>query len=100
MTEDTIRFTADVFLWGDGRWHFVELPLEAAEDVRDQVTGPPRGFGSVRVEAAIGTSTWTTSVFPQKESGSFVLPVKKPVRVTEHIEDGDEVEVELRVLDD
>ena len=51
----------------------------------------------MRVEVTIGDSTWTTSVFPDTESGSFVLPVKKPVRHAEHIEDGDEVAVVLRL---
>jgi hypothetical protein len=34
-------------------------------------------------------------VFPDSETGSFVLPVKAPVRRTQDIEDGDQVEVTL-----
>ncbi|MEC7590428.1 MAG: DUF1905 domain-containing protein [Actinomycetota bacterium] len=31
----------------------------------------------------MGSSTWGTSIFPSKEMGSFLLPLKKPVRVAE-----------------
>ena len=50
------------------------------------------------MEATIGSSTWSTSVFPDKASGSFVLPVKKVVRWAEDLEDGDAVDVVLRVV--
>ena len=100
MTDETVTFTADLFLWGEGSWHFIRLPVEAAEEIRDLATGPPRGFGSVRVGVRIGATSWSTSVFPEKETGSFVLPVKKPVRIAEGIEDGDQVEVTLTVLED
>ncbi|MET3963628.1 hypothetical protein ABIE44_003562 [Marmoricola sp. OAE513] len=97
---EVVEFTAELFLWSDGGWYFVRLPVEAAEEVRDLVTAPPTGFGSVRVEVTIGTSRWRTSVFPDKASGSFLLPVKKPVRVAEGIDDGDEVRVLLEVTGD
>ena len=51
----------------------------------------------MRVEATIGGSTWRTSVFPESAGDSYVLPVKKPVRVAERIEPGDKVEVRLIV---
>jgi len=97
MTEETVQFNSELFVWGEGGWYFVRLPAEAAEDVRDQVTGPRRGFGSVRVRVQIGDSIWSTSVFPEK-AGSFLLPVKKAVRRSESLLDGDPVEVELTVL--
>jgi Domain of unknown function (DUF1905) len=43
----------------------------------------------VRVEATIGTTTWTTSVFPEAKSKCYVLPVKKAVRTAQALEDGD-----------
>jgi hypothetical protein len=95
---DVVRFSGELFRWQEGSWFFVRLPVDAADDVRDLVTGPPTGFGSVPVEVRLGASLWRTSVFPDKASGSFVLPVKKSVRAAEGLEDGDPVEVELRVL--
>lgn len=40
---------------------------------------------------------WNTSIFPQRESGGFILPVKAAVRKAEGIGEGDEVTVELRI---
>lgn len=89
-------FAAELFRWqGDGAWFFVRVPPELSEDIRDSLTGPPGGFGSVRVDVTIGASNWATSVFPEKATGSYLLPVKKAVRVAEGVEDGDTVTVEL-----
>lgn len=89
-------FEAELFRWqGNAPWFFVRLPVEVAEDLRDSLTAPPGGFGSVRVQVRVGESRWATSVFPDKESGSYLLPVKKAVRTAEDIDDGDSVAVEL-----
>ena len=93
------RFRAELWEWeAKGGWFFVTLPDELADDIRARTDdGLRRGFGSVRVEATVGGSTWRTSVFPDTSSGSFVLPVKKPVRTAEGIEPGDTVDVSLVV---
>jgi hypothetical protein len=89
-------FTADVFAWDeDGpSWRFLRLPVEVADEVRD-VAGEPAGFGSVRVHVRIGETVWATSVFPEKASGSYLLPVKKSVREREGFDAGDQVTVRL-----
>ena len=93
------EFEATVWRWReDGTWHFLTLPEDVTDDIDDR-TPQKAGFGSVRVEATIGATTWRTSVFPEKATGAFVLPVKKPVRRAEDIDDGDQVEVSLTVLE-
>lgn len=93
-----IAFDAELWEWdGEAAWFFVTLPEDDTEHVR-LVSGPPRGFGSVRVEATIGSSTWRTSVFPDKRSGCFLLPVKQAVRRQEGIDAGDRVHVRIDVL--
>lgn len=52
-----------------------------------------KGFGSARVEANIGDTRWKTSVFPHKESGGWLLPVKAAVRKSEGLAEGDDVTV-------
>ncbi|UUZ61491.1 DUF1905 domain-containing protein [Nocardioides sp. B-3] len=79
-----------------GSWHFLTLPLEVAEDVALEA-GPRGGFGSIRVEVTIGSSTRRTSLFPDSKSGTFVLPVKKPVRQANSLSAGDTCEVSLSV---
>lgn len=97
--EFTYRFTTELWEYpGDAAWHFVTLPEDAADEITAVTEGLRRGFGSVRVEVTIEPSTWTTSIFPDKRSGSFMLPVKKPVRAAAQIEAGDVVDVELSLL--
>ena len=82
---------------------WVALTGEAAEAVaahelaRRLELGKRRGFGSVKVTARVGGSRWQTSLFPQK-TGAWFLPVKKPVRLAEGLDFGDEIagELELR----
>ena len=61
--------------------------------------GTPRGFGSVRVRATVGATSWTTSVFPDAARGAYVLPVKKAVRRAEGLDEGDPADVVLEVLE-
>ena len=79
-------------------WAFLTLPAEVGDDVR-LLSGPPTGFGSVRVEITLGASTWRTSVFPDKARG-YVLPVKSAVRRREGLELGDRVRIALVLVTD
>lgn len=97
----TFEFTGELWEHSSmpGSWYFVTLPEDCADDIAAITEGAERrGFGSVRVEATIGPSTWRTSVFPDKASGSYVLPVKKAVRAAAALEAGDAVAVHLAVL--
>jgi hypothetical protein len=92
-------FEAPVWVW-DARktdtWTFVSLPAEASAEIREFAGSVPRGFGSVKVAATIGSTTWRTSIFPSKD-GVYVLPLKKAVRSAEGlgIDDVAIVKVEL-----
>lgn len=101
MTEH--EFTAPLWRWQarddetGGSWFFVSLPFEVADAIEDEA-GPRKGFGSVRVEVSVGTSTWRTSVFPSAEEKTFVLPVKKAVRVAEGLAEGGACRVRVRTV--
>ena len=95
------RFTARLFAWDDdspGSWVFLALPPEVSDLVDEQATEGGRGFGSVRVQVLVGSTEWETSLFPSKQRGTYVLPVKKAVRRAEGVAPGDEVRVSLRVV--
>jgi hypothetical protein len=95
----TLRFTADLWRWeAQTGWFFVTVGDAASARIRE-VPRPPRGFGSVRVRATVGTTTWTTSVFPDSTRGAYVLPVKKAVRRAEGLDEGDPADVVLEVLE-
>jgi hypothetical protein len=93
-------FTAELWVWDSRRsdtWTFVTLPPEDSDDLRERV-GARGGFGSIPVLVRIGSTEWRTSVFPDKESGCFVLPVKAAVRNSEGLAPGDTARVALRPI--
>jgi hypothetical protein len=92
------EFTARLWRWKEGSWHFVTVPDEVSDEIDALVGGDTGGFGSVRVEATLGGHTWLTSLFPSSEQAAFVLPVKRPVRTAAGVADGDEVVVGVRLV--
>ena len=95
-----VVFDAELWLWDARRadaWTFVGLPAGESQEIRDLAGGLRRGFGSLRVRATIGSSTWTTSIFPGK--AGYVLPVKRPIRVAEDLEVGDTATVTVELID-
>ena len=60
------------------------------EDQLDDV-GPGTAPVLARVAVTIGDTSWNTSVFPHKESGGWLLPVKAAVRKAEGLAEGDAV---------
>jgi Domain of unknown function (DUF1905) len=96
------RFEAQLYAWHEERpdsWVFAALPADLSRRIDDELTAPPRGFGSVRVEVTVGDSTWRTSLFPSKPLDTYVLPVKKGVRRAEQLDVGDSAPFSIRVLD-
>lgn len=89
-------------LWampGEGGWVFATVPSDVTELIRAVPREPRPGFGSLRVNATLGSTTWKTSIFPDSKSHCFVLPVKKAVRSAEGIDPPDVAIVTLEVLD-
>jgi hypothetical protein len=96
-----IEFDAEVWQWDareDSSWFFASAPPELSADIRE-IPRPARGFGSVRVRATIGGSTWSTSIFPSAQEGTYVLPLKKAVRDAEGLSLGDVARVRLEIID-
>ena len=86
MAEKRFEFEAELWLYsGDAAWHFLTVPREVAEEIRFFHPSRRRGWGSVRVLARIGGSQWKTSIFPDRRSGSFLLPVKAAIRKQERL---------------
>ncbi len=80
-----------------GSWHFLTIDGQIAAEIRYAALGRTGGFGSVKVTATIGATRWQTSLFPHRESGGFLLPLKAEVRRAEGIAAGDMVTVSLRL---
>jgi len=101
---ETITCTCELWRWtggGNGAWHFLTISGEAGEALTEialmrRLEGMARGFGSLRVTATIGTTSWKTSVFPSRETG-WMLPVKASVRKAEDLSESDEVSLALEL---
>ena len=77
-------------------WHFVSVDKEVALKIREERSGAPRvGWGSIPVSVTVGITTWKTSIFPDKKSGLYLLPIKADVRKKENISAGDSVSIAL-----
>ena len=98
-----VTFEAELWIWDARReqsWTFVSLPVEVSEEIRELADGAPRaGFGSVRVQARVGTTSWMTSIFPDAGRNAYVLPVKRAVRRAEGVEAGDRAAVTIELVD-
>lgn len=97
-------FTSRLWLYaGKTSWVFVTLPVDVADGVRFLQAAENRqrrGFGSVPVAVQIGQSKWKTSIFPDKASGSFLLPIKRSVRRAEDLSPDMNVQLTLTPLID
>jgi hypothetical protein len=98
----TVAYRIRARLWlypGAAAWHFITVPKWQGQEIRRLLGGSARGWGSLPVEATVGTTTWRTSIFPDSKSGSYLLPVKAAVRKAEGLAAGRLVEVRLLVSD-
>lgn len=91
--EPDIRFEFDAELWlysaTKASWHFATVPKDVSEQIRFFSGRSAAGFGSIRVKVTVGQTSWKTSVFPDKASGCYFLPIKADVRKAENLHLGE-----------
>lgn len=103
---ETLAHTAPLTRWqGDrGTYHLVGITGDAAEQIAMHARlfrlefGKQRGFGSVKVMAEIGATSWKSSVFPQNKQSEWILLVSKKVMRAEDLAQGDKIAVTLTLL--
>ena len=89
---------AQVWLYkGNSPWHFVTIENAVANEIKKEWSWPRRGFGAIPVNVTVGKTVWKTSIFPEK-AGTYLLPIKKGVRLKEGIKVGDQVQILLQVI--
>ncbi|MFC5922878.1 DUF1905 domain-containing protein [Micromonospora vulcania] len=94
MTE--YEFEGAVWEWrGPSPYHFVTIPPEGVDMVRQLASVVTYGWGMIPVEVRLGRSRWRTSLFPK--DGGYVLPLRDSVRNKEDIALADVVHVRLVV---
>ena len=91
-----LEFTGEVWFWrGPSPYHFVTVPGEESGALKAASSLVTYGWGMIPVAARIGSTEWTTSLFPK--DGAYIVPLKDRVRSAEGLEVGDVVTVRLVV---
>jgi len=93
-------FSAKVWLYpgGTAAWHFITVPKNISETVKKKHGANARGWGSLPVEVTVGKTKWTTSIFPDKKSGTYILPLKVAVRRAEGLFEGESTSLTLKII--
>jgi hypothetical protein len=91
-----LEFSGPLFSWrGPAPYHFVAVPEEEADELRDAAAYVTYGWGMIPVSGRVGETEFTTSLWPRE--GGYVVPIKDAVRRAEGLELGAEVSVRLHV---
>ena len=100
MKKPIYKIRTKVWLYaGMAGWHFVNLPKNQSKEIKKLFGVMAAGWGSLPVIVTIGKTSWKTSIFPDKKSGTYLLPLKAEVRKKEKIVNGDTINfsIEIRV---
>ncbi|TDD59440.1 DUF1905 domain-containing protein [Kribbella antibiotica] len=91
-----LEFTGEIYFWrGPAPWYFITVPDEECAYLEAESAGVSYGWGMIPVHAAIGSTTWETSLFPK--DGNYIVPIKAAVRRAEDLDDGDAPTVRLHL---
>lgn len=91
-----LEFSGEVWFWkGPSPYHFVTVPEDESVELQAASALVTYGWGMIPVEVQIGSTRWTTSLFPK--NGGYVVPLKDRVRNAEAIGVDDTVRVRLAI---
>ncbi len=96
----TIKYQLKEKIWlypGKAGWYFITVPSSMTKEIDYFFSHQKKGWGSLPVKVSIGQTEWSTSLFPDKKSGSYLLPIKAEVRHKEKLRADTIIEVELEL---
>ena len=86
-------------------WWFITVPQDISNKIKEEnIWYISKGAQtrkwrwSIKVEATIGYIKRETSIFPDKKSGCYLLPIKASIRKELHIEKNMKINVSLTLL--
>ncbi len=71
------------------------MPDDESDELHAVADAVTYGWGMVPVRATIGSTSWTTALWPK--DGRYIVPLKNSVRKAEGLSVGDIVDVRLVV---
>jgi hypothetical protein len=91
-----LKFSNQMIEWrGPAPFYFVPVPQAESDQIKAVSKLISYGWGVMPITATIGTTTWTTALFPK--DGRYLLPIKNDLRFGEELSVDDLVEVTLEV---
>jgi hypothetical protein len=91
-----LDFDGEVVYWrGPSPFHFVAVPDEESVEIHAVAAQVTYGWGVIPVDAQIGATRFSTSLFPK--DGGYLVPLKTDVRRSQSIQLGDTVHVALTI---
>ena|ERR1700694_5326852 len=91
-----LEFKDKIWFWrGPAPWYFVTVPEKESRELKTVSSFVTYGWGVIPVHVQIGSTEWTTSLFPKDDL--YLVPIKAHVRKVEKLAEGDEVTVRLVV---
>ncbi|MES3031738.1 MAG: DUF1905 domain-containing protein [Patescibacteria group bacterium] len=105
------KFQSKVIVWAmgghgvdkSGAWRFARVPEDISVKIKElqlkeiQKRKRRRGWGAVYAKVKIGKSEWQTSIFPDRHSNTYILPLKKQIRYEENLYDGLDIKVSMEI---
>lgn len=82
---------------GISGWHFVNIPKKQSKEIKNLFGEMAGGWGSLPVIVTIKKTSWKTSIFPDKKSNTYLLPLKSEVREKEKILSGNIINFEIEI---
>lgn len=106
INKKSFKFKSKVIVWREGynegvdkgAWRFARVPEDISAKIKEMQKGRlRRGWGAVYAKAKVGKSVWVTSVFPDRHSDTYILPLKKQIRYEENLYDGKEFKFIIKI---
>jgi hypothetical protein len=105
-TKKSFKFKSKVIVWrssydegnNSGSWRFARVPENISVKIKEMQKGKlRRGWGAIYAKAKIKKSEWVTSIFPDRHSNTYILPLKKQIRFQENLYDGIDINVSIEI---
>ncbi len=100
------KFKSKVIVWREGynegndkgAWRFARVPEDISVKIKEMQKGRlRRGWGAIYAKAKIKKSEWVTSIFPDRHSDTYILPLKKQIRYEENLYDDTDVNISIEI---
>ncbi|MFK7866165.1 MAG: DUF1905 domain-containing protein [Alphaproteobacteria bacterium] len=105
MDSLSIEFTAPLLLYKTAKtaWHYISIPPNEADLIRFWAQSiaaerKKRGFGALKIEAYLKEQQWKTSLFPDKENNSYILPIRADIRKAAKLNLGDDLTLRVDLI--